>query len=376
MLENTTRLRIAIILTLLFSSAAASYYFYFSDPYRNYRTWEISNFAKTAQSVMPVDLKNNQNIERSIREKLSLSPSARESAILSGIHWLLQFIDSDDNFNDVFSDFIILAYELSRAKNRAHQAAVAKLLLKQSLRRAQDQLPLLFPNDEQGRWDFIGILPIIAQTPEFQASYFDFYRKQFGDEIPEGYSSGNMDFKKAVQLNDYEIIGDYLIDTSFLHYYLKMTSASTAHTDSIILPPDNFQAYLMTFESFDYNFAHPIDSDKFSELAYLATHVVLVLTNYGEFKIQPGIIRDKVNDFVRQTYQAVRYQLNDLDLLAEYLQCLKILNEGDEQLISETEDFLLSLQRPDGSWGTKNDFQQEPYIIFHPTWAVLTALNH
>ncbi|TQV88715.1 DUF6895 family protein [Aliikangiella coralliicola] len=378
MFTKTTPFRLFSFVTLLIITISLiGYSVYFSDPYRNYRSWQFSDLINAQSvSIKPIQLNHNQNIEKRIRDALSHDLPHKEAAILSGLHWLLQFIDQDTNFNDVFSDFIILAHELSRTDIRSHQAEIAGQLLKQSLQRGQEHLDLLFPDDEEGRWDFIGLLPIIANSPEFQEPYFKFYQQQYGELPISPYRSGDMDFQQAVTNSDYEVIGDYLIDTSFLHYYLKQMSEHASNTNILRLPEDNFLMYLKSFESFDYNLDHPVESDEFSDLAYLATHVVLVLTNYGEFEISPSLNNSKVNDYIEQTYPLVRHQLSDLDLLAEYLQCLKILNNEDDKKIALAEQFLLSLQRKDGSWGTMSDFNGEPYIVFHPTWAVLTALNH
>lgn len=340
------------------------------DPFLAYRHWTSYSL-----SIKAVDLENNQNVEKLIREKQALNLTKKEVSILSGLHWLLGFIDDDKNFDDVFSDIIILFYELTRSEQRLIQNSVAKIVLKQSLERAIPKLEQLFPNTEEGRWDFIGILPIIADYSIYQQTYYSFYQKNFGGKPVINYQSGGVSFKQAVRNNQYEEIGDYLIDTSFLHYYLKKTQLNSSDNNILsLLPKDNFKQYLKTFESFNYKH-NLIDNDQYIDLAYLATHVVLVMTNYGETSIQSGINTQKVSEYIEVTYPKVRFKLGDLDLLAEYLQCLKIVSKNNSNITS-IEELLFSLQRSNGSWGTASDFKSEPYSIFHPTWAVLTGLNH
>lgn len=357
---------------MLVVGAACSFAaYYFTDSYRDYRAWSLKSI-----ELQSVQLAFNQsNLQQVLVELEQLNSRQRSltqlDEVLAGLHWLIVFIDDSQHFQDLFSDFIIFSEELSRNSSYPQLAEIGSRLLVDSLQRAQVDLEIIFPADEDGLWDFIGILPIVAQVPEVKNTYLQFYEKRFSHLAKQAYQSEEMTFQQAIKQKNFHVIGDYLIDTSFLHYYQP-----TQNDLAIPLPPDTFQEHMQSFEKFDYPIELNSQSAAFSDLAYLATHVVLVMTNYGALPISTDINSQKVSDYINTTFPIVRFQLSDLDLLAEYLQSLKILQPADDPRIKMTESFILSLQRSDGSWGTAEDFAGEPYDAFHPTWAVLTALIH
>lgn len=335
------------------------------DPFTPYK-----DFTKGPLSIKPKKLKHYADEEQLIREKLKLDLSHRERVILAGIHWIITFADDDNNFDFLFPDFMLLMQKLTMSENRAHQEEVAKLIVKKSFARAENKLASLFSADEESRWNFIRLFDILARNPEFQNSYFRFYQKHFGPNLRLNYKADGTEFLKAIELADYQILFAYLLQTSFLHYYL-----AAVKNPSAVLPSDEFPRLLKEFESFNYILDHPVDSPQFRSLGYLATHIVLYLTNYGEFAIKDGTNKRKAQAYIESSFDKVRHQLGDFDLLAEYVQCLKILNPGEDQRINDLEKFLFSLQRPDGSWGSKWDFKTNPYTAIHPGGAALMALN-
>jgi hypothetical protein len=85
----------------------------------------------------------------------------------------------------------------------------------------------------------------------------------------------------------------------------------------------------------------------------------------------------KAAHYIQESFSKV-YNLGYIDLLAEYIQCLKIIQpliKNSTKEISKYEQFLLDQQRSDGSWGNDRSDNGDPYTVFHPTWAVLTAIN-
>ena len=364
-MHNSFKFKLAALLVTVLIGALSYLLLLPPDSYERYR-----QVPQQGLQIQAMDLQHNQAIESQIRESLKQTSDPKEAAILGGLHWLLGFIDKQDNFEAVFSDFIILSAELARAEKRPLQRQVATQLLNATLARGAQQLSQLFPADNEGLWDFIGILQVAWASEVHRTAYVDFYQRQFASVDKLEYDS-ELSFAESITKANYEVIGDYLIDTSFLYYFRQKYPGSDIH-----LPPEQFETYLQQLTQFDYNLSHQYASNEFSDLAYLATHVVLVLTNYGELAVIEGDNTKKVARYIDASYQDVRFKLGDIDLLAEYLQCLKILFKGNEPRVENTEEFLLSLQRSDGSWGSLKDFTEEPYIQFHPTWAVLTGLNH
>lgn len=335
------------------------------DPFSRYR-----DFVKKPLSIEPKDLKHYAREEQLIREKLALDLSTRERSILAGIHWLLTFMDKDDNFDSVFPDFMLLMNTLTHSEDRVHQREIATSVVKQSLMRAEKKLSYMFEKSEPSRWGFISLLHILTNYPELEKSYHQFYRDNFAPIDPSLEKKLEKDFDIAIQAANYKRIFDILVESSFLHYYLLKEK-----NPDISLPTNKYQHYLREFEKFSYIDDHPI-GPQFRNLGYLVTHVVLILTNYGEFPIEKNVVAQKAEAYIASSFDKARTQLGDFDLLAEYVQCLKIFNPGkNSRQLSELENFILELQRPNGSWGSEHDFKEGPYTSIHPSGAALMALN-
>lgn len=335
------------------------------DPFAAYR-----NFTKAPLTIEKKSLRHFAEIEEIIRAKLKLDLSKRERSILAGLHWLITFADADKNFGFMFSDFMLLMNILADGENRVHQKEVVNLIIKKSLARAEKKLNALYKPDENSRWSFICILQALRRFPEFQDSYVKFYREHFKPASEVNNEDDLAAFSHGVKVADYKLLFDYLVGASFLHYYRV-----NDNSNEMALPEDKFQYYLRELENFDYIKDHLTASPQFRSLGYLVTHVVLVLTNYGELKIAKSINQQKAKDYIEASFDKVRHELGDFDLFAEYVQSIKILSYGRDRRISDLEKYIYDLQRPDGSWGSQQDFETNPYTGIHPTGAALMALN-
>lgn len=342
---------------------AARYSLRAYDAFSPYRA-----FIKMPLAIKEKHLKHYAKEELMIRNKLKLDLSQRERSILAGLHWIIAFADDDKNFDFLFPDFMLLLNTLSNSENRAHQREVVNSIAKSSLARAEKKLNTFYSNDEESRGNFISILQSLHRYPEFKDSYFKFYKNNFGPILKEAYEDDDKDYIKALETASYKDIFDFLVHGTFFHYYL----VKNKDTD-LELPEDKLQNYLKKFESFNYNLDHPL-GDEFRSLGYLATHVVLALTNYGEFALMDGVNKRKVQSYIESTFDKAR-TLGDFDLFTEYIWCLKIFNPGKDTRIKELENFIYALQRPDGSWGSKRDFTTNSYTAIHPSGAALMALN-
>lgn len=354
----------ALIFTII--TLSASYASYKFDPFSQYR-----NFIKRPLAIKAKQLKYYNEEEKLIRAKLKLDLSQRERVILAGLHWMICFIDDDSNFDGLFADFMLFMQTMTHSHGRQHQKEVAQSIVRTSLARAQNKLDKLFETNEESRWRLLGIFYILAQYPEFQDSYFNFYKTHYkSSNLEEPFEFENTKFADALKAEKYQVLFVYLVQTSFLHYYLAL-----GKNQDFVMPKDKFGEYLKEFESFNYNLNYSAHDPEFRQLGYLATHIPLVLTNYGEFNIKDGVNKDKVQAYIEATFDKVKNSLGDFDLFAEYVQCLKILNPGRDPRIKDLEKFIYSLQRPDGSWGSERDFTTNPYTAIHPGGAALMALN-
>lgn len=333
------------------------------DPFFRYRDF----VKKPLNIIKPEKALHYGHEEELIRAKLKLDLSKKERSILAGLHWILGLADDDEAFAALFPDFMLFLDKMSVSHDRIHQKEVVDKIIKKSFARAGKNLDNLFTKEDMSRWRFIGLFPILLRHPEFRDHYYSFYEKHWPD-LKKAFYVKDLDFNRAMKEDKYQPIFDYLVWPSFLHYYLSEVKKSP-----VVTPEDLFPKYLEEFKNFNYK-EHPIDQPEFRDLGYLATHVVLALTNYGQLPILEGRNTQKVRKYLELSLEKAR-QLGDFDLFAEYIQSLKILSVLDEQKLKELENFIYDLQRPDGSWGSERDFTTHPYTAIHPGGAALMALN-
>lgn len=348
----------SVLAAVSFSVAYAQYKY---DPFSAYK-----DFIKKPLAIKSKKLKHFGEEEQLIREKLKLDISQRERSILAGLHWIIVFADDEKNFKALFPDFMLLMDKMANSGDRIHQKEVAQAIIRKGFSRAYGLLTEWFDNSENAGWSFIGLFPLLINYPDLAKDYFAYYKKQWPD-MSSKQSPPVKDFTDAMEDNNYKGLFDILVFTSFPHYYLKK-----AHNSPVSLPVDKFPQYLKAFEQFTYP-EHQKEDPQFRNLGYLATHVPLVLTNYGEYALKQSLNAQKAQAYIESSFEKAR-QLGDFDLFAEYIQCLKIFNAQDPR-IKELEKFIYSFQRPDGSWGSHKDFTTNAYTAIHPSGAALMALN-
>lgn len=338
-----------------------SYASYKKDPFMANR-----DFVKKPLSIGPKKLVHYAKEEQLIREKLAGKLSTKERSILSGLHWVLGLMDEDKNFKNILSDFLLMTNSLTNSRGRLHQQEVAIAIGRTSLLRAKKHLPEIFDKEEDSAWRFLQLLPILSKYPDLQTVYFEFYKKQWPNfsktEVLEV-----KEFIKDMHTQSYQNLFDSLVITSFPHYYrMKFQNLP------VEVPEDKFPDYIKQFEQFTYQ-EHPIEDPKFRILGYLATHVPLVLTNYCEYAPKNNVNMRKVKKYVDESFGKA-HDLGDFDLYVEYILCKKMFGAHASE-VKTLEKFIYNLQRPDGSWGNKNDFATSSYTAIHPTGAALMSLN-
>ncbi len=297
---------------------------------------------------------------------------ALESAAFHGFVWIADFIRKDENFEFIFSDYVVMLYELSLNDSSTRVQQLARKLSRSAFKRALPRLDEIFPPTGTGKWDFISVIPVIHHFGIDIGPYLKFYQRHF----PKGFiDSGEISFAKARKTLNYDILGDYLLDI----WFVEWTSASFENTP-FTLPPNHYDDYLKRVESTPFIHQSSDDQIDYSDQNYFLTHVVLVMSNYGMSNYAGESLGDsalgtRLLDYFIRDYDAIRFQVRDLDLIAEVLQCFRLLGAGERVFVNEGLSYLLREQHADGSWGTKEDAEGDPYDVFHPTWAAITAIN-
>ena len=314
---------------------------------------------------VPAGLKyNSQAVMEVDRELSGDKTDARERAVLKGLRWCLIFFDDDGNFNFAFKNYMTMLNELTLLRPRSSLALVAHRQVLKEFERALPRLPGIFPADADGYEKFISILPVayhhqvpIGPLKEFAERHFA--RVNPPDRLEE--------FRRAARERDYDSLTDYVVDAAWKNMAYRWNAQKDFR-----LPPDNYGTVMA--ECANIPLLHKYGDDAYHDQNYYATHVLLALNRYGQEALRPSAIGDRIFFYLTEQYDIVRNKVGDLDLLCEYLYCFRQFAPRGVQFVREGEGYVMSLQNPDGSWGTEEDFEGDPYDRFHPTWTAITLL--
>jgi hypothetical protein len=110
----------------------------------------------------------------------------------------------------------------------------------------------------------------------------------------------------------------------------------------------------------------------FYDIAYMITHLVYTLNDYGRHVLSPAwlpweyaFLRDHLDTAVA---------FDDPDLVGEFLDALRAFgNPDDRAVVARGYDYVLGAQNDDGSWGRWN--ASSLYKGFHATWAAIDGLR-
>jgi len=291
----------------------------------------------------------------------------QDEAVLRGLRWVDEFIQRDENLYFIFSDCLLMLNELA-SRRPGPVADTARHMLMECFQRGADNLSAIFEPNVSGKWDFISILSLVKTWHIPEQPFLEFYRENFPPTMRLDYHE---EFKKALSRVNYDMLGDILIDTSFAWFFNR--EFPNAEFD---VPETGFAEYLKQITRLPYLYNFKRDPAAYSEQNYYVTHVVFVATNYGQKPMPEGKLARELKGYLLNEFPSVRHDDAEVDLIAEFIHCFKIFGMGDVPEVREAVRYLLSQQHPDGSWGTEEDFEGDAYDIFHPTWAVITALNY
>jgi hypothetical protein len=306
----------------------------------------------------------NQLIIDSVDREIAKCSDERYLAVLRGLRWCVAFCDDDSNFDSTFSNYVTMLDELTLHSPRPALAAIVHTLIEREFERALPRFPTIFSPDADGYDDFISVLPIAYRHQVPVKPLKEFAARHFAELTPIDRLH---EFRQAAKERDYDRLTDLVVGAAFLN----MAYRNQIDRD-FTLPPDNYLTIMAECASIP--FLARFNQDTYHDQNYYATHVLLALNHYGQRPLIACLTADKVFFYLSGNYNTVRYRVGDLDLLCEYLYCFRQFGPQGVQFISEGEQYVLSQQHEDGSWGTAEDFGGDPYDELHPTWTAITLL--
>ncbi len=332
---------------------------------------ELRTKVSTLQNeIIKLKLNNKRNeILHDIEIQLYKPISKERRAVLKGLAWCVRFIADDKHFDFIFTDYFEMLHELTLNHKAVFIQKISIRLVKLAMERASGRFNKIFSNNHEDKWDFIAIIPYLYKYKIDKAPFIQFYENHF----PKGHLTNyKLTFDEAVKTRNYDVLGDYLIDIHYVQF------AKTAFSNiAFDLPTNHFPEYIKKITSLPYVHTIKSDEDDYSDQNYYVTHVVLVLNHYGETKLKKGPLETRLLKYLKDNIIAVRDIVKDMDLYAEFIHCLKFFGRHDSPLVKEGVQYFMSRQKESGRWGDEaKEKGDDPYDIFHPTWTIITAINH
>jgi len=322
------------------------------------------------EAALPPTAHTSQNAAvarrlRSVVADPALDRSKR--AVLRGLLWTLELVDADENFEFIAADYLLMLHELTLRPDTPVIREAAESLIRNALARLSKQLQTFFPPTANGKWRFISIAPYIYEFDVEAARFESYYRLALA---PIDDQRHEISFQDAVNERDYDAIGDYLIEQFQLDRLLR--KVGPAH---LKLPVNRLPDFLARIDELQFIYDRRT-ADQYSIQNYFVTHLVYVLSDFGAKRPALQGLALRLSDYLAGNFHDVRHVVNDLDLLAEFVHCLKILGESKRGDVREAEAYLLAQQQSDGSWTTPYYKSGDPYDQFHPTWTALIAIHY
>lgn len=314
----------------------------------------------------PYRYEPDQEVAERLEVHLSDLDSDVERAAMRGVLWTVRFVQPEEHFEDLFSDYLLMLHEhQQRARDETARRCLTDLI-RNAVDRAEPRLTGIFPATPYGAWDCLTILRILWTYGGSREAYESYYSEVLALQEETQF---DVSFEVAVRERDFETLGAYLVDAAFVHHLHGLAQA-----EDLELPDDHLAEYVQALADLEYVHTAASDPMAYSNQCYFATHVVLALSDYGLKPLEPCRLTSHTVRYLQEEFEPVWRRVPDVDLLAEFVQCLEIAGLGDKPLVRRARHLLVTAQHADGSWGSAEDLAGGAYRAFHPTWTVSTAI--
>ncbi len=305
-------------------------------------------------------------LHEAIKRSLSSSPGAltkKDRVILSGIAWMVRFIEQDARFDAIFPEYIYFLTNLKRNAQGQAIGHIAGLLLRNAFRRAKLHLKDIFDKTIEDKWRFISILPLLYDNKVPGKPYLSFYRSHF----PKGLSSPKIQtFAQALKKENYEVLGDLLRRESRLHAFLKKHPRNPYGLRASQLP-----SYLKQLKQTRFAYTWKTDPDDYIVQSILLKRLATALKKNNP----KHPLRKTIQQYFRKEWSTLRHKTKSIELLAQSIQGLAQVSNTKSAQLLESVKYLMSRQNANGSWGTIDQAKASDLEKIRPTLHTILALQ-
>lgn len=291
-------------------------------------------------------------------------PDPGEERLRAALDWAASYLAEPAHLARIGPDYLLMLDELRLNPGHRHLARRAGTLLRRSARRMAGALPTHFPPDARGQARFVAAAPYLYRYGD-PARLDRYYRLALAGEARPPAAR----FAAALVERDYGALTDALLEGWAVRRLAGLRPSLAG-----LLPRVPWRDWLAALTRLPW--VPPAAADVYSAQAYFATHLVYALSDFGARPPPDGVLAGRLASYLWRAWPDVAGRLNDTDLLAEFVHCLKILGHGADPRLRAAQARLARRQRPNGGFAGAYDLIGDPYDRFHPTWTVLTALNY
>jgi hypothetical protein len=289
----------------------------------------------------------------------------RERAASRGLDWLEAFLDDDRHLADVGSDAVEIFLE---AGVSASSAIVRQRCLATAKRYAGSLLPRYLESGAlQDHRNLTSAWTLVVRAEELNLDVDQLIAKlsarmQSITTFAEEYN---------VTASDVGTVADGDLTMLVVHAYL-VERLRTVHPEIKSIP--RLRQVLARLKDPAFWRRAAEDDDFREDFGFIATHVYYALNDYGRLSVRPTDVPAAWEYMQRELSEALAE--DQMELVAEFIDIFHGagLSESNDQGLCEATRMLLAAQNADGSWGTREPFD-DSYDTIHPTWTAVHALR-
>ncbi len=285
-------------------------------------------------------------------------------AVIRGLLWLLDFTQDDGNFTFIFANYIPMLYEIYSVNDAPAVRDILRSVLRNEAARGASTMAEIFTNGNIQ--DIILMIGIFDRVGAPTGQYLEYYNTKL-----RGYDGAacRTDFYQYIRDCNYDKLTDVMCDYSHFRFAYGGAGVRIGR-----LPPDYRTEFLGACAELP--FKYTAGDEGYHDQNYFVTHMVFVMTGYSEYPLPDTAYTRRLKKYILDNFHTVRYRLDDLDLLGEYAECMKIFGLEMDGRVREAMRYIMARQCPDGSWLRVRTKDDDPYDIFHPSWTSISALHY